>query len=141
MKFAAWKCGEERTDYARTAHAVCLSVSVFLLEELVWYLYGTFPSSASVHFDQISLHSLQYAFHFEVCFVEAFFFSLSHDHLADTFILYLQCTRRLGPKYNYIPQELHPSTRRFMPIDIKTRSVLHNYAFNECLVKYSGNAV
>ena len=38
MNIAAWNCGEERTDYARAAHAVCLSVSVFLLEELVWYL-------------------------------------------------------------------------------------------------------
>ena len=38
MNIAAWKCGEERTDYARAAHAVCLNVSVVLLEELVWYL-------------------------------------------------------------------------------------------------------
>ena len=38
MKIVAWKCGEERTDYARAVHAVSLNVSVFLPEELVWYL-------------------------------------------------------------------------------------------------------
>ena len=45
----------------------------------------------SIHFNMRSIS--------KVCFIEAFFFSLSHDHLADTFILYLQCTRRLGLKY------------------------------------------
>ena len=53
MNIAALKCGEERTDYARAAHAVCLNVSVVLLEELVWYLPVEYLSfvATKIHFN------------------------------------------------------------------------------------------